>query len=211
MLQRVSSDCLQRATQVSINTIADMRCKIPLACHLRVDMKLQEWLEKHGFAQSLMNGLNAFELFNHAIADHTALYKNVEITQPGTLLKVVMLFLDDTSAMHMMTIFQSLLSFSVPLIWILTVDVFSNSDLDLLSAWSSGSTAGASLDHHGDPGQAMKKVPGEDHKEEPNGAGFFFCHRQMQSGQPVAAVVDKFVHPLIVKQVGQMPRHQWAL
>ncbi len=36
-------------------------------------------------------------------------------------------------------------------------------------------------------------------------------HRQMQSGQPVAAVVDNFVHPLIVKQVGQMPRHQWAL
>ncbi len=23
----------------------------------------------------------------------------------------------------------------------------------------------------------MKKVPEEDHKEEPNGAGFFFCHR----------------------------------
>jgi hypothetical protein len=40
MLQRVSSDCLQRATQVSINTFADMRCKIPLVCHLCVDMKV---------------------------------------------------------------------------------------------------------------------------------------------------------------------------
>jgi hypothetical protein len=55
-----------------------------------------------------MNGLNAFELFNHAIADHTALYKNVEITQPGTLLKVVMLFLDDTSAMHMMVLSEAI-------------------------------------------------------------------------------------------------------
>jgi hypothetical protein len=67
-----------------------------------LESQLKEWLEKHGFAQSLMNGLNAFELFNHTIADHTALRKHVEITQPGTLLKVVMLFLDDTSAIHKM-------------------------------------------------------------------------------------------------------------
>jgi hypothetical protein len=35
-------------------------------------------------------------------------------------------------------------------------------------------------------------------------------HSQMQLGQTVATVMDKFVHCLIVKQVEQMPRHQWA-
>ncbi len=62
MLQRVSSGCLQRATQVSINTIADMRCKIPLACHLRVDMKVDGDFGRLGFnPASLSNKIQILE------------------------------------------------------------------------------------------------------------------------------------------------------
>ncbi|CAK9863797.1 unnamed protein product [Sphagnum jensenii] len=62
-----------------------------------LESQLQEWWEDHGLVQnSLVDGLTAFQLFNHVIANRTSiLRKHVEVVQPGTLFKVLMLFLRD--------------------------------------------------------------------------------------------------------------------
>jgi len=66
MLQRVSSDCLERAMQASINTLQIYDAKFQVS-HLSVDMK---------------------------VAGHTSiLHRHVEVVQPG---KVVMLLLDNS-------------------------------------------------------------------------------------------------------------------
>ncbi len=62
MLQRVSSDCLQRAKQVSINTFADMQCKISLVSQLCVDMKVDGDFGRLGFnPASLSNKIQILE------------------------------------------------------------------------------------------------------------------------------------------------------
>ncbi|XP_024396746.1 DNA-directed RNA polymerase V subunit 1 [Physcomitrium patens] len=61
-----------------------------------------DWWEDKGLVRSsLVDGLNPSELFNHVIADRTViLRKHVEVVQPGTLFKSLMLFLRDLHVMY---------------------------------------------------------------------------------------------------------------
>lgn len=70
--------------------------------HAMSDSPLLDWWEDHGFVRSsFLDGLNAFELFNHVVADRTGiLRKHVEVVQPGTLFKSLMLFLRDLHVMY---------------------------------------------------------------------------------------------------------------
>lgn len=66
------------------------------------DQPLIDWWDNHGLVRSsLVDGLNASELFSHIIADRTGiLRKHVEVIQPGTLFKSLMLFLRDLHVWH---------------------------------------------------------------------------------------------------------------
>jgi hypothetical protein len=61
-----------------------------------------DWWEDKGLVRSsLVDGLKAPELFNHVIADRTGiLRKHLEVVQPGTLFKSLMLFLRDLHVMY---------------------------------------------------------------------------------------------------------------
>lgn len=61
-----------------------------------------DWWEDKGLVRSsLVDGLSATELFNHVTADRTGiLRKHVEVAQPGTLFKSLMLFLRDLHVVY---------------------------------------------------------------------------------------------------------------
>lgn len=62
---------------------------------------LNWWDEKGLVRSSLVDGLSAPELFNHVTADRTTiLRKHVEVAQPGTLFKSLMLFLRDLHVVY---------------------------------------------------------------------------------------------------------------
>ena len=70
--------------------------------HPPTNLPLLDWWENHGLVRSsLVNGINPFEMFNHIVADRTGiLRKHVEVVQPGTLFKALMLFLRDLCVMY---------------------------------------------------------------------------------------------------------------
>jgi DNA-directed RNA polymerase beta' subunit len=60
------------------------------------DPLLDWWKDKGLVRSSLVDGLKATELFNHIVADRASISrKHIEVTQPGTLFKSLMLFLRD--------------------------------------------------------------------------------------------------------------------
>ncbi|KAG0566264.1 hypothetical protein KC19_7G050700 [Ceratodon purpureus] len=63
---------------------------------------VSDWWEDRGLVcSSLVDGLKATELFNHVIADRmVTLRKHVDVEQPGTLFKLLMLFLRDLHVMY---------------------------------------------------------------------------------------------------------------
>jgi hypothetical protein len=70
--------------------------------HPPTNFPFLDWWENHGLVRSsLVDGLNPFEMFNHIVADRTGiLRKHVEVVQPGTLFKALMLFLRDLCVMY---------------------------------------------------------------------------------------------------------------
>ncbi|KAG0566496.1 hypothetical protein KC19_7G068200 [Ceratodon purpureus] len=78
---------------------------LPFSGSRRPSMEISavsDWWEDRGLVcSSLVDGLKATELFNHVIADRmVTLRKHVDVVQPGTLFKLLMLFLRDLHVMY---------------------------------------------------------------------------------------------------------------